>query len=73
MEEREILNSCVPDWVDEKKKINEVLFCTEFLRDHPIISINDAFFTVNGRVFDENQLRKTMNNANLYCLLALSD
>ena len=53
MEERDILNSCVPDWVDEKKKINEVLFCTEFLRDHPMISINDAFFTVNGRVFDE--------------------
>ena len=25
MEERDILNSCVPDWVDEKKKINEVL------------------------------------------------
>ena len=62
MEKRDIPNSCVPDWVDEKKKINEVLFCTEFLRDHPMISINDAFFTVNGRIFDENRLKKAIYN-----------
>ena len=60
METIEIMSSCAPDWVDEKKKINEVLFCAEFLRDHPMISINGAFFTVEGRIFDETRLKKTI-------------
>lgn len=47
-----------PAWLDEKKRVNEVLFCGEFLRTHPMICINDTFFTVDGRVGDENRLRK---------------
>lgn len=46
-----------PDWFDGKH-LNEVLFCTEFLSDHPMKSVNGAFFTTEGRVTDENKLRK---------------
>lgn len=46
-----------PDWFDGKH-LNEVLFCTEFLQDHPMKSVNGAFFTTEGRVTDENKLRK---------------
>lgn len=46
-----------PAWFDGKK-INEALFCEEFLRDYPMVTVNGAFFTVNGRVHDENRLKK---------------
>ena len=47
----------VPEWVDGKK-INEVLFCREFLEEHPMVSVGGAFFTVEGLVSDENLLKK---------------
>ena len=47
----------VPEWVDGKK-INEVLFCREFLEEHPMVSVGGAFFTKDGLVADENRLRK---------------
>lgn len=47
----------VPEWVDGKK-INEVLFCREFLEQHPMVSLGGAFFTVEGLVSDENLLKK---------------
>ena len=46
-------------WFDGKK-ISEALFCEEFLRDYPMITVNGAFFTVNGRVHDENRLKKVI-------------
>lgn len=46
-----------PVWLDGKK-INEAMFCEEFLQDHRMLSVSDAFFTVNGRVDDENRLKK---------------
>ena len=46
-----------PDWSDGKH-LNEVLFGAEFLRDHPMKSINGAFFTTEGRITDEKKLRK---------------
>lgn len=46
-----------PEWMDDNK-INEVLFCADFLDTHPMISINGAFFTVDGRITDENRLKK---------------
>lgn len=55
--EKEIL----PEWFDGKK-INEVMFCTEFIRDFPMVTINDSFFTVDGRVSDENRLKKEIYN-----------
>lgn len=44
-------------WFDGKA-INEVIFCEEFLRDYPMITVNGTFFTVNGIVNDENRLKK---------------
>lgn len=55
------LPPCV-DWWDGKK-IDEVSFCEGFLKDHPMISINDTFFTVDGRVSDENKLKKDILDA----------
>lgn len=46
-----------PIWLDNKH-LNEVLFCEAFLQTHPMISINGTFFTVDGRVTDENRLKK---------------
>ena len=48
-----------PAWFDGKK-INEAMFCEEFLRDYPMVTVNGAFFTVNGRVHDENRLKKVI-------------
>lgn len=48
-----------PAWFDGKK-INEAIFCEEFLREYPMVTVNGAFFTVNGRVHDENRLKKVI-------------
>lgn len=46
-----------PIWFDGKK-INEVLLCEEFFREHPMLCIHDTFFTTEGRVSDETMLKK---------------
>ena len=46
-----------PAWYDGKT-INETLFCETFLSEHPMVSVNNTFFTKNGRVTDENLLKK---------------
>lgn len=46
-----------PEWYDGKH-VNEVKFCEEFLREHPMKSVNGTFFTVEGRVTDEDKLRR---------------
>lgn len=46
-----------PEWYDGKH-VNEVKFCEEFLKLHPIKSVNGTFFTVEGRVTDEDKLRR---------------
>ncbi len=40
-----------PLWFDGKK-INEALFCDEFLRKHQLLYANRSFFTPDGRVTD---------------------
>lgn len=47
----------IPEWYDGKN-VNEVKFCEEFLREHPMKSVNGTFFTVEGRVTDEDKLRR---------------
>lgn len=47
----------IPEWYDGKH-VNEVKFCEEFLREHPMKSVNGTFFTVEGRVTDEDKLRR---------------
>lgn len=50
-----------PAWLKDEK-VNEVLFSIEFLATHPMCCINGTFFTVDGRLSDENQLRKEIYN-----------
>ena len=46
-----------PVWL-EGKHVNEVRFCECFLNEHPMKSVNGTFFTTEGRVSDENHLKK---------------
>ena len=45
-----------PRWFDGKT-INEARFCEEFLERHRIVFTSGAFFTPDGRVTDDLQLR----------------
>lgn len=47
----------LPEWFDGKK-INETLFCQEFLEEHPMICVKGTFFTVEKRITDERELKK---------------
>ncbi len=47
----------LPEWA-EGNKINEILFCQDFLTIHPMVSVGGSFFTVDGIVSDENLLKK---------------
>lgn len=47
---------CFPRWFDGKT-INEARFCEEFLERHRIVFNSGAFFTPDGRVTDDLQLR----------------
>ena len=51
-----------PAWFDGKK-INEVAFCAEFLREHPMICVHDNFFSPDGWVSDENRLKNPIYQA----------
>ena len=50
-----------PKWFDGKK-INEALFCTEYVKDFPTLCINGTFFTTNGLVKDEGGIRQEIYN-----------
>ena len=51
----------MPEWFDGKK-INEILFCEAFRKEHPMICINDQFFTVDGLVSDTGKLEAEIFN-----------
>ena len=46
-----------PLWLGDGT-INEVLFCREFLKQHPMCSLGGSFFTKEGKVSDEGLLKK---------------
>ena len=46
-----------PIWYDGKR-INEILFCDEFLKEHPMRYINGKLFTLDGPVESEELVRK---------------
>ena len=46
-----------PRWLQDKH-FNEVLFCEDFLAAHPMVCVGGSFFTVGGRVADEERIRK---------------
>jgi len=41
-----------------KGKLNEMLFCEDFLQKHPMVRVGGSFFTKDGRVTDEEAIRK---------------
>ncbi len=47
-----------PDWYDGKN-IDETMFCQCFVRNHPIVYCEDAFFTREG-VLDDHSLLKSL-------------
>ena len=49
-----------PVWIDDKGKIVEPEYCRDFLSRHPMRCINDRFYTVDGQLPDENNLRRTI-------------
>ena len=46
-----------PDWLDENK-VDEVLFCQEFLMEHPMVCVRGTFFTIERRITNERELKK---------------
>ena len=42
-----------PAWRDKSGKLNEPLFCKEFLSDYPLIFCNNRFYDVDGEVSEE--------------------
>lgn len=46
-----------PVWYDGKH-LDEVKFCAEFLREHPMLYVSGRFYTVDGPVGDEDEIRK---------------
>ena len=46
-----------PKWL-MGNQINELAFCKAFLEEYPMICINETFFTTDGRVTDENKLKR---------------
>ena len=46
-----------PRWIQDKH-FNEVLFCEDFLAAYPMVCVSGSFFTVDGRITDEESIRK---------------
>ena len=46
-----------PIWYDGKF-LNEVVFCEVFLQRHPMVRVDGSFFTREGRINDEESVRK---------------
>ena len=55
----------MPEWFDGKK-INEILFCEAFGKEHPMICINGRFFTVDGLIADPGKLESEIFNTIKY-------
>ncbi len=47
----------IPCWVTDRG-ISEIKFANEFLKTHEIRTVGSTFFTVDGRISDEDALRK---------------
>ncbi len=56
----------MPVWFDGKK-INEALFCDDFLSHHKLLFSNGAFFTPDGRVTDLLPLKGEIFDELKYC------
>lgn len=61
MDKEEFIEKYDIAWFDGKK-INDAIFCAEYIRDFPMLCINDTFFTVDGMVRDESGIRHEIYN-----------
>ena len=50
-----LFEDSLPDWYDGKR-INEVLFCQQFLEKHPMKCVRGRLFTADGLIEDEGQI-----------------
>ena len=50
-------NANNPYWL-VKGSLNEVFFCEDFLYQHPMVRVGGSFFTKEGRVPDDESVRK---------------
>ena len=57
MKKQEPIDETFPDWFNGKK-IDEVKFCAAFLEEHPMICVGGSFFSLEGRISDENTVAK---------------
>ena len=48
----------IPGWVLRGDRVDELAFANEYLMNHHMVSCNGTFFTPDGRMTDENALRK---------------
>ena len=48
----------IPRWVLRGDRVDELAFSNEYLMNHHMVSVNGTFFTPDGRMPDENALRK---------------
>ena len=48
----------IPSWVLRGDRVDELAFANEYLMNHHMVSCNGTFFTPDGRMTDENALRK---------------
>lgn len=48
----------IPRWVLRGDRVDELAFANEYLTNHHMVSCNGTFFTPDGRLSDENALRK---------------
>ena len=57
MKDEKPRNPAWPDWYDGKK-INEVQFCYDFLKFHPLKCIDGQFYTPDGPVENEAEIKQ---------------
>ena len=57
MKMQEPVDETFPEWFNGKK-IDEVKFCAAFLEEHPMICVSGNFFSLEGRISDENTVAK---------------
>ena len=49
--------SAKPEWL-RGKQLDEVAFCTEFVREQPLVCFQDNFYTMDGLVPDERKIER---------------
>ena len=50
----------VPLWLDKRGRISEPMFCEQYLRQHPMKAISGRFYTVEGLIPDESEIKRSI-------------